>query len=325
MTLNGFEKNKKILEGRKLFLVCGNSFDRLEISDFIKNLNPVRFGGFTPNPKHEEVLDGVEKFLGSGCDTILAVGGGSAMDVAKCIKYYSGTDAELIVIPTTSGTGSEATHSAVEYRDGEKTSVADESMVPDIAVLEPSVLKHVPEYTRKATMLDAMCHAIESWWSKKSTEESRAYSEKAISMILKNMDSYLANEDEGNAGMLEAANIAGKAINITATTAAHAMCYKITSLYGLQHGHSAAICLNEVWKYIDANPGITREEFAGILKKLEMSYPESSNYEYDLDVLTDSVNEQRLNNSPYPFSKKELYSMYEMILKAKKNEGDRIE
>lgn len=313
----GFEENKSLLEGKKLFLVCRGSFDRLDIADYIKSLDPVRFSGFTPNPKMEEVMDGVEAFKDSGCDTILAVGGGSPIDVAKCIKKYSESNAPIIAIPTTSGTGSESTHFAVVYENGNKKSVAAPDLLPETVILEPSTLKNVPEYTRKATMLDALCHAIESHWAKKATDESRAYAEKAIALIKKYKNSYLANEDEGNAGMMEAANLAGRAINISTTTAAHAMCYKITSMYGFQHGHAAAICLPEVWKHIDDDAGITREEFSNLLKELGMEYPISENTEQDIEKLAESVNLQRLSNSPVSFDRDQLAAMYRNILKPK--------
>jgi len=313
----GFEENKGLLEGRKLFLVCRGSFDRQELAAYIKSLNPVRFSDFTPNPKMEEAMAGVEAFKASGCDTILAVGGGSPIDVAKCIKHYSESDAPIIAIPTTSGTGSESTHFAVVYENGKKLSVAAPNLLPEIVILEPSTLKNVPEYTRKATMLDALCHSIESHWAKKATPESREIAEKAISLIKAGKDAYLANEDEGNAMMMEAANLAGQAINITTTTAAHAMCYKITSLYGFQHGHAAAICLPEVWKHIDAAPGITRDEFVELITELGMGYPESEDPEKDIAVLADSVNVQRLSNSPVPFDRDQLAEMYRNIIKQK--------
>ena len=180
LILRGFEENKEILKGRRIFLVCRGSFDRLDLAPYINELDPVRFSGFTPNPKMEEVMDGVEVFKASGCDTILAVGGGSPIDVAKCIKKYSESDAPIIAIPTTSGTGSESTHFAVVYENGNKLSVAAPDLLPDIVILEPATLKNVPEYTRKATMLDALCHAIESHWAKKATPESKGYAEKAI-------------------------------------------------------------------------------------------------------------------------------------------------
>lgn len=323
MIYKGFENNKSLLEGRRLFLVCRGSFDRLEIAEYIKSLDPVRFGDFTPNPKMEEVMAGVEAFKASDCDTFLAVGGGSPIDVAKCIKHYSESDAPLIAIPTTSGTGSESTHFAVVYDNGSKLSVAAPNLLPDIAILEPSTLKNVPEYTRKATMLDALCHAIESHWAKKATDESRAYAEQAIALLMKHKDGYLANNEKDNAGMMEAANLAGQAINISTTTAAHAMCYKITSLYGFQHGHAAAVCLPEVWKQIEAAmgtvnvPGITRDELVALISELGMDYPVSENYEQDIETLAGSVNVQRLSNNPVQFSKDELAAMYRNIVRQK--------
>ena len=316
LILHGFEENKEILKGRRIFLVCRGSFDRLDLAPYINALDPVRFSGFTPNPKMEEVMDGVEVFKASGCDTILAVGGGSPIDVAKCIKKYSESDAPIIAIPTTSGTGSESTHFAVVYENGNKLSVAAPDLLPDIVILEPATLKNVPEYTRKATMLDALCHAIESHWAKKATPESKGYAEKAIELILKYKDAYLANEEEGNRGMMEAANLAGQAINISTTTAAHAMCYKITSMYGFQHGHAAAICLPEVWKYRNDNSGITREEFVGIITDLGMEYPVSSDPEADIEILADSVNLQRLSNNPVMFDRDQLVAMYRNIIRS---------
>lgn len=314
MILRGFEENKEVLKGRRLFLVCRSSYDKLDIAPYINELDPVRFSGFTPNPKMEEVMDGVEAFKNSGCDTILAVGGGSAIDVAKCIKKYSEADAPIIAIPTTSGTGSESTHFAVVYENGNKLSVAAPELLPDIAILEPGTLKNVPDYTRKATMLDALCHAIESHWAKKATPESRDYAEKAIALVLKHKDAYLADDEEGNIGMMEAANLAGQAINISTTTAAHAMCYKITSMYGFQHGHAAAICLPEVWKYIDDNAGISREEFIDFIADLKMEYPVSDDPEADIEILADSVNLQRLSNNPVMFDREQLISMYRKII-----------
>lgn len=99
-------------------------------------------------------------------------------------------------------------------------------------------------------MLDALCHSIESLWSVNSTEESKEYGAKAIELFMNYHLSYLKNEKEGNLEMMRAANYAGRAINITKTTAAHAMSYKMNSLFGISHGHSAALCLPKVWNYM---------------------------------------------------------------------------
>ena len=141
--------------GKKIFLVCGNSFDKLEIAPAIARLEPVRFSAFAPNPVYEDVCAGVDLFRSSRCQVILAVGGGSAMDVAKCIKLFASmdptenylkqsfapSDIPLAAIPTTAGTGSESTRHAVIYYGGEKQSVSHPGIVPDGVCLIPSVLR----------------------------------------------------------------------------------------------------------------------------------------------------------------------------------------
>lgn len=312
MIIEGFDK--KILENKKLYLVCGSSFDRLGFANDVKCLQPVRFGNFTPNPRYEDVMAGVDAFNKSGCDTILAIGGGSAIDVAKCIKFYSNSNAELIAIPTTSGSGSEATHFAVIYKDGTKLSVSDDRIRPTIVVLEPSVLIYVSDYIRKTTMLDALCHAIESYWSKKSREESRKLAAKAIKEIIQYKEQYLKNEIDGNAGMLHAANLAGQAIDITTTTAAHAMSYKLTSLYGIAHGHAAALCLPEVWKINKSRiPGITLDEFDKLYAELKLERPVRK-CDNDIELLTNSVNVERLKNNPVDLDTCTIHQMYERIV-----------
>ncbi len=248
-----------------IMLVCGKSIERLQINDYINKLSSrlgiriIRFMDFQPNPLYENVQNGVKLFRNAHCDAIIAVGGGSAMDVAKCIKLYSNipgngengawlkadivpNNIPFLAMPTTAGTGSEATRFAVIYYNGAKQSVSDDHCIPDTVLMDSSVLKLLPDYQKKSTMCDALCHAIESYWSVNSTDESKEYSRAAIQGVMEHMDGYLNNTEEGRAGMLRAANTAGKAINITQTTAGHAMCYKITSLFKCAHGHAAILC-----------------------------------------------------------------------------------
>lgn len=271
----GIENFSKALENAtKVFLVCDSSFPFLNIKEDIENMGVphVLFSDFTPNPLYEQVCKGIDLFQITKCNSILAVGGGSAIDVAKCIKLAvlakEGNDAiippivntrvecdgsriPLIAIPTTAGTGSESTHNAVMYYEGAKQTVTNDGILPDVAILEPKVLKTLPLYQKKCTMLDALCQGIESWWSVNSTEESYEYSHKTIELIMANWRKYIFdNDDEAAANIMLGANYGGRAINITATTAAHAMSYKITSLYKLPHGHAVAVCLPEIWDYM---------------------------------------------------------------------------
>jgi len=284
----------------------------------------VRFSDFKPNPLCEDARAGLRVLKKNKCDFIVAVGGGSSIDTAKCVKYYYRMNVPIMAVPTTSGTGSEATHFAVIYKNGEKQSVAHEKLLPDFVILHPDALKTLPLYQKKCTMLDALCQAIESWWSKRATLESIKYSKKAIKLILENMESYLSNENNGNKNMLTASNLAGKAINITTTTAPHAMSYKLTSLYGLPHGHAAALCLPKVWRYMDNFDDIARafgvdtgaeavSFFEHLLIDLEIKPPENVTAD-DIDLLTSSVNTKRLHNNPVRLGADTIKELYKEIL-----------
>ena len=345
-----------------LLLVCDGSLHFLKIKDYFAELperlgvKAVKFDGFQPNPLYESVVEGVSVFRSEGCEAIAAVGGGSAIDVAKCIKLYCNMDPEknyleqnivpndvpLLAMPTTAGTGSEATRYAVIYYNGAKQSVTHESCIPSAVLFDSGALKTLPVYQKKSTMLDALCHALESFWSVNSTEESKEYSRAAIQLILRNRDGYLSGEPTACESMLHAANLAGKAINITQTTAGHAMCYKLTSLYGSAHGHAAALCDRTLFpwmlqntdkcidprgeKYLsDTFDGIAlamscdsaeeaSRKFRELVDSLELSVPSASEEEYE--ILKNSVNPTRLKNRPIALDIETIDKLYHSILES---------
>ena len=360
--IQGIDKLSGILQEvgcRKLFLVIDSSYPFLNIKDAIEALpvvEKVKFSDFTPNPLYEQVCNGIELLKTSQCDTILAVGGGSAIDVAKCIKLavlakednaaiipplvsqrlpIDGAKIPFIAIPTTAGTGSESTHNAVMYYEGVKQTVTNDGVLPDYAILEPSVLKTLPIYQKKCTMMDALCQGIESWWSVNSTEESYGYSRKTVELIIANWRKYIFENDAvAAAQIMLAANYGGRAINITQTTAAHAMSYKITSLYHFPHGHAVAVCLPKIWKYmignldryIDSrgmkyleqifnnisfamgcnNPIEAITLFEDMMQELKLGNPVSENLSFDILLLASSVNPVRLKNTPVELSEKAI-------------------
>lgn len=347
---------------RKILLVCGKSIEELEVGSFFSELEKgtkikiIRFSEFTSNPSYESVVKGVGLFNAQKCDAVFAIGGGSAIDVAKCIKLFAHMNPKinfleqeitpnripLLAMPTTAGTGSEATKFAVIYYQGEKQSVSDESCIPAAILLDADTLQTLPLYQKKSTMLDAVCHAIESFWSINATEESKIYSSKALKLIINYWNAYLENDKLAALQMLKAANLAGKAINITQTTAGHAMCYKLTSLYGIAHGHAAALCVYELWPYMIDNLErcidprgkkyleSTFQELAEIFgsddvrgavkcyqnfyKKLGLYRP-MINHESEYSILKDSVNPVRLKNNPVKLDIKTIDQLYHQILK----------
>ena len=366
--INGIEHLQETLAGAtKVFVVSDSSFPFLNIKDDIENMGypHVMFSDFTPNPLYEQVCKGIDLFQITKCNCILAVGGGSAIDVAKCIKLavlakegnaaiipplvsqrlpIDGAKIPFIAIPTTAGTGSESTHNAVMYYEGVKQTITNDGVLPDYAVLEPSVLKTLPLYQKKCTMMDALCQGIESWWSVNSTEESYEYSRKTIELIMANWHKYIfENNDEAAAQIMLGANYGGRAINITATTAAHAMSYKITSLYGLPHGHAVAVCLPVIWEYmlghmdkcIDVrgqkyladifnqiahsmgcdSPQQAISLFCEMIMDMELKNPVAGDKERELNVLSTSVNPVRLKNNPVVLENEEIIRrLYDAIL-----------
>lgn len=365
--INGIKHLQKCLAGAsKVFVVSDSSFPFLNIKDDIENMGypHVMFSDFTPNPVYEDVCKGIDLFQITKCDCILAVGGGSAIDVAKCIKLavlakegnaaiipplvsqrlpIDGSKIPFIAIPTTAGTGSESTHNAVMYYEGAKQTVTNDGVLPDYAVLEPSVLKTLPLYQKKCTMMDALCQGIESWWSVNSTEESYEYSCKTVELIMANWRKYIFdNDDEAAAQIMLAANYGGRAINITQTTAAHAFSYKITSLYKLPHGHAVAVGLPVIWEYMLYNmdkcidkrgqeyltsifnliaqamecesPQLAISMFREMMKEMELRNPVSDSKEADLKVLSTSINPVRLKNNPVSIDEETAFILYSKII-----------
>ena len=313
------------------------------------------FSGYSPNPRYEEVVAGVNAYRAGGCDGLISLGGGSAIDVAKCIKLFAPMDNDgvavrftdlpkvfspipHVAIPTTAGTGSESTHFAVVYVDGTKSSVTHPCIHPDAVVLVPELLAGLPAYQKKSTMLDALAQAIESYWSRRSSAESRSHSCRSIPTIMGNWKDYLAGDPLAARKIMLAANQAGKAINITTTTAAHAMSYKITSIYGYAHGHAVAMCLPYCWQRLlqsgdedvqarlaeidslmtgdeGCRLGDGLVEFERLYAALELPYgPENPGSH--LGELVSSVNLERLSNFPVALSEDDLRAGYMQILDA---------
>ncbi len=335
-------------------LVCGIP---LEVIKSQLDFNYALFDKIRPNPVYEDVCEAVAAFKANCCDGIISIGGGSAIDTAKCVKLYSAmTDDALpyieqefnfsaikhIAIPTTAGTGSESTRFAVMYYNGEKQSVTHDSIVPDVAILDSSLLKSLPEYQKKSTLLDALCQGIESMWSVNSDDVSKNYAEKSVKTILKNYHGYLSGDENCTHEIMHASNLAGRAINLTQTTAAHAMSYKITSIFGISHGHAVALCLPKIWRYMAKNTdkcidkrgaqylndtlktlsaifgGVKAvdgaDKFEQIFDELNLTNPTCDDNNI-LEKLAKSVNPVRLGNNPVALEYEVLLDMYTEILK----------
>lgn len=248
-------KHVFLVRGKGSYTVCGAE-EIIKNALTVVNCDFTEFYDFSENPKCEDMEKGIELLKSSKADFIIAVGGGSVMDMAKLIRFFScykgditgksfekeGLLFPLIAMPTTSGTGAEATHFAVVYKDKVKFSAEHDDMLPDYAVVYPPFTYGNPKYLTACTGFDALAQAIEAYWNLNATEESDVYAERAIRNLWPNLPKVVNNPTEDVRDVVsEGSYWAGRAINITKTTAPHAFSYPFTSYYGYPHGHAVAL------------------------------------------------------------------------------------
>lgn len=266
---------------RSVFLVYDRHAYRVSgaeqaVEDQLAGREIARFAEFTPNPQLEEIERGVEKYVAAPRDVIVGVGGGSALDVAKMISIFSGNrhaqseqlvrqqatierpGPPVIAIPTTSGTGAEVTHFSALYLQGVKHSVAHPYVLPTVAIVDPQLTHSVPPQVTASTGLDACCQAMESLWAVGSTAVSQDHAAEALSLALQYLTRAVrAPCPESRRGMARAAHLAGRAINISKTTASHALSYTLTADFGVPHGQAVALTIGALLAY---NAGVTDQD-----------------------------------------------------------------
>jgi alcohol dehydrogenase len=350
---------KKILlvTGKQSYIDCNA---KSQIDKILNNIYTEQFNQFEVNPKLDSVYTGIALLKNTKFDIIIAVGGGSVIDMAKTInilavqkdgdlvKYIDDNTLiiekglPLVAIPTTAGTGSEATHFSVVYIDNVKYSLAHRFMLPNYAIIDAELSFNLPSHIAAASGMDALSQAVESYWAVKSTEESKKYASEAIVLILKVLQDAVVGDKCSRIAMSKAAHLAGKAINITTTTAPHAISYPITAYFGLQHGHAVALTLgyffeiNYTFQDIDLNEPRGADYLKNIMEKLYTMFGVSSALEcknkwyrlmskiglesnmenimtlseYEIEKIISNVNLERLNNNPVRVSKNKLKEIF---------------
>ncbi len=250
---------------KEIFLVTGhNSYKLSGSEDILKeifqknNIRFTRFCNFSSNPKEEEIRRGFKIFNqnNNNYDLIIAVGGGSCIDVSKKIKldYYEETKQKipLIAIPTTAGSGSEATYFIVYYKGKKKQSSGNlEITLPEYTIVDPQFTMSLPKKIAAATGIDALGQSIESYWSINSNKQSKEFSKQAIKCLINNLEISVNSTDpelkkQAKYYVMAGANLAGKAINITKTTACHSIAYPMTSYFRVLHGHAVGLTLGQM-------------------------------------------------------------------------------
>lgn len=222
-----------------------------------------------PNPTVEVVDAATELYKKSGANSIVALGGGSSMDVAKAVGVlvnYGGKITEyegnhkvpgpivpIIAIPTTAGTGSEVTASAVitDTSRNYKLSVFSYEILPKYAVLDPELIMTAPMSIAAACGVDALIHAMEAYVSNNATPFSDAMAEKAMELIGKNLRRFVANRQDAEAAcaMMAGCNFAGISFAWARLGNVHAMSHPVSAYFNVPHGVANAILLPVVVEY----------------------------------------------------------------------------
>ena len=227
------------------------------------------YGGVEPEPPSRVIDQGAEIFKTEGCDMVLGVGGGSSLDVAKGISIlavnkgrildYCGIDqvphkgAPMILMPTTSGTGSEVTRVLVltDEEQNAKNVVFTPYALANAAIIDPLLSLSMPPTVTADTGLDAMVHAIETYVSMNANEFSDIFAERAIRLIAGNLPAAWAKGSNLDAryNMSLAATLAGLAFGSGGLGAVHALAYPLGTEYHMTHGRTNAIMLPHVMRY----------------------------------------------------------------------------
>ena len=254
------------------------------------------FSEIKPNPTIENVLDGVKAFKESGADSIVAIGGGSAMDTAKAIgiiienpEFADVRSLEgvaptknhatfTIAVPTTAGTAAEVTINYVitDVEKKRKFVCVDVHDIPEVAVVDPDMMASMPKGLTAATGMDALTHAIEGYITKGAWEMTDMFHLKAIELISKHLRGACENTAEGREGMALAQYIAGQGFSNVGLGIVHSMAHGLGALYDTPHGVANAIILPTVMEY---NAECTGDKYRDIAKAMGVDGTENMTIE----------------------------------------------
>ncbi|MBQ6644244.1 MAG: iron-containing alcohol dehydrogenase [Saccharopolyspora sp.] len=232
-------------------------------------LHPVVWSDLTPNPKDFEVQAAYDRYVDSGADVIIAVGGGSCVDAAKGVAILSGNGGHildyegvdevvkpippLVMVPSTSGTGADVSQFCVvtdTFRET-KVTIISRTLVPEISIVDPLLLTTMPEWLNAATGLDALAHAVESYVSRAHNPLTDHHALHAVSLVTENLLRTLVDPQnmQARTAMAQGSLEAGMAFTNAILGATHAMSHQVGGLLDAPHGMINAILLPHVIRF----------------------------------------------------------------------------
>lgn len=302
--------NKKIFIITDPFMIESKTIDKILINLEGNDCNI--FSEIVTDPPIEIVVKGMEKIKDYSPDIIIALGGGSAIDAAKAIMDFSKqifkiNEIEFIAIPTTSGTGSEVTSFSVitDAQKGTKYPLVSADLIPNKAILDPELVKTVPNFITADTGMDVLTHAIEAYVSTDSNDFSDALAEKAIKLVHEYLiEAYKDGSNlEAREKMHNASCMAGLAFNQASLGLNHGIAHIVGAKFHIPHGRTNSILLPYVIEYNanisgynNASYSDTAKKYAQIAKMLGL---ESSNVRLGVKNLVNEIKKmQKSMNMP---------------------------
>lgn len=303
-------KNKKIFIITDPFMIESKTIDKILIN--LEGNDCDIFSEIVPDPPIETVVKGMERIKNYSPNIIIALGGGSAIDANKAIMDFSKqifkiNEIEFIAIPTTSGTGSEVTSFSVitDAQKGTKYPLVSDDLIPNKAILDPELVKTVPNFITADTGMDVLTHAIEAYVSTDSNDFSDALAEKAIKLVHEYLiDAYKDGANlEAREKMHNASCMAGLAFNQASLGLNHGIAHIVGAKFHIPHGRTNSILLPYVIEYNanisgynNASYSDTAKKYAQIAKMLGL---ESSNVRLGVKNLVNEIKKmQKSMNMP---------------------------
>ena len=261
-----------------------------------------------PEPPIENVYKCME--FAEGCDFIIGMGGGSVIDVAK--KTATDLGLRKIMIPTTAGTGSEVTHESVLKVEGRKRAFVDGKLTPDVAIVDPYLMKTMPQRLVASSGIDALAHAIECYDSRRSNFLVKTLAFEAYGIIKDNLRKAVEGDERAMERMALGSLMAGMAFGNSGTALAHALSYPLSN-EGIPHGEAVAMVLPYALEFNGFDAEVINE-VKGLIRELKLGREVKG----DIEEMAGAVMEDKkhLSNNPREVTYEDIVNIYRQVVRA---------